>query len=247
MYAFEPYLERYRRESWRAPVFRDMVLDDARRQGSSLTFLDIGCGKGFDGDLPLQESIAAVAGRYIGVEPDAGVEIGPYFTETHRCFFEDAPLQQGSVDVAFAVMVLEHLPAPARFWGKLWEVLKKGGVFWGFTIDARHWFAAVSRALECSGVKDYYLTNVFGTRGAARYENYPVYYRSNTPWTARRQASRFREVACISLSKEHYYLSSYTPPFLQPVLSTVEGWLGRTAPPGGRGGAGLHLVIRAQK
>jgi SAM-dependent methyltransferase len=247
MFIFQPYLDRYRRESWRAPVFRDMILDDVRGLGSGLTLLDIGCGRGFDGDMPLQESIAAVAGRYIGIEPDSAVEVGPYFTETHRCFLEDAPLPPASVDIAFAVMVLEHLPAPARFWRKLWHVLKEGGVFWGFTVDARHWFATVSRALDCSGVKDYYLNHMLGARGLARYENYPVYYRSNTPWRARRHASSFREVNCISLSKGCYDLWSYTPPLLRPALRRVETWLGRRATSGGRGAAGVHFAIRARK
>jgi hypothetical protein len=73
-----------------------------------------GCGHGFDGDEALQRSIAQAAGAYLGIEPDESVMLGPYVTESHRCFFEDAPVQDGSIDVAFAVIVLEHLADPAR-------------------------------------------------------------------------------------------------------------------------------------
>src|SRR4029079_17552323 len=116
------YLERYRNGEWRDRIFRDMIVDDLQPQGKNLTFLDIGCGHGFDGDVPLQESIAHVAGTFLGVEPDASITPGPSLHAVHRCFFEDAPLEPGSVDVAYAIMVLEHLPEPRRFWDKLHEV-----------------------------------------------------------------------------------------------------------------------------
>ena len=67
------YLQRYTNGEWRAHIFRDMILADARvlEQGrGKLSILDIGCGAGFDGDAKLQHSISKVAGRFIGVEPD---------------------------------------------------------------------------------------------------------------------------------------------------------------------------------
>ncbi len=97
-----PYLERYRQGEWRATIFRDLILADAARRPGELTFLDIGCGRGFDDDLPLQQSLAARAGRYIGIEPDAAMAVGAHVSEVHRCLFEDAPIPSGSVDVAFA-------------------------------------------------------------------------------------------------------------------------------------------------
>ncbi len=112
------YIERYRAGEWRDRIFRDMILADASDLGAGLTFLDIGCGDGFDGDVPLQKSIAAAAGRYIGVEPDPEIPVGAYFTEVHRCTFEDAPLRPGSVrHRGFAIMVLEHLLRPGALLG----------------------------------------------------------------------------------------------------------------------------------
>ena len=141
---WEPYIARYRAGEWRDRIFRDMVLADARVLGPEPAILDIGCGQGLDGSLPLQASIADVAGRFIGIEPDPEVALGDHFTETHRCLFEEAAVEPGSIDLAYAVMVLEHLPRPQTFWDKLFELLVDGGVFWGLTVDARHPFSRFS-------------------------------------------------------------------------------------------------------
>ncbi len=79
-----PDLERYRADEWRYCIFRDMILADARRLRPKPTILDIGCGAGFDGDVPLQRLIADVAGCDIGVEADPEILLADYFTETNR-------------------------------------------------------------------------------------------------------------------------------------------------------------------
>jgi SAM-dependent methyltransferase len=218
----------------------DLILEDARRLGRDLTFLEIGCGRGFDGDIPLQESMARAAGRYIGIEPDAAIPIGDYFTETHRCFFEDAELAADSVDVAFAVMVLEHLPQPRQFWDRLWTVLKEGGVFWGLTVDARHWFCRVSRWTERLRIKDIYLNALFGRRGVDRYENYPVYYRTNTPDQIGSYAGKFRSCSFINFSRVGQ-CSYYLPRRLHRLM---DFWERRAI---GKGKPGTLLAIRALK
>jgi 2-polyprenyl-3-methyl-5-hydroxy-6-metoxy-1,4-benzoquinol methylase len=108
--------------------------------------LDIGCGHGFDGDGDLQRSLAEQANRFIGIEPDTQIQPPAYFTEVHPCTFEDAPLAPDSVHAAYSAFVLEHVEQPALFWRKLHGCLAPGGVFWGFTVDARHPFSAVSLA-----------------------------------------------------------------------------------------------------
>ncbi len=200
------YVDRYRRGEWRAPVFRDMVLAEIAEVARQATVLDIGCGRGFDGDVGLQERIAASSGRYVGVEPDSSVAIDPNVHEVHRCLLEDAPLEPGSIDVALAVMVLEHVPEPARFWGKLHKVLRDGGGFWGFTMDARHPFCRLSRRADRLRIKDFYLDLLRGRRGAGQYENYPVHYRCNTyrcntPEQVARDAAAFREREFVSFSR----------------------------------------------
>src|SRR5689334_4267325 len=122
-------IDRYRKGEWRDRIFRDLIFADVRPHGRDKTFLDVGCGDGFDGDMPLQTSIAQVAGRFLGVEPDQGVDPGPNFHAVYRCMLEEAPVAPDSIDVCYAIMVLEHLAEPQRFWDKVLRVLRKGGVF----------------------------------------------------------------------------------------------------------------------
>jgi SAM-dependent methyltransferase len=184
--------------------------------------------------------LARVATRYLGVEPDPEVSPGDHVGELHRCLFEDAPIPAGSVDVAFAVMVLEHLPDPQRFWDKLYTVLASGGVFWGLTLDARHWFCQASLWAERLRVKDAYLSALMGKRGAERYENYPVYYRTNSPRQIARLARRFRACDFINFAREGQ-LEGYLPRVLHPLARRLD----RAAIRGGR--PGTLLAVRAVK
>jgi SAM-dependent methyltransferase len=234
------YAERYRSGESRDWIFFDLILDDVRRMGGSPTLLDIGCGGGFDGDVPLQRRLASAAGRYVGVEPDPAIALGGCFTEAHRLRFEDAPIPSGSVDVAFAVMVLEHLVDPASFWDKLYHVLADGGVFWGFTIDARHWFCRASSWAGRLRVKDLYLNLLLGRRGSGRYENYPAFYRANSPEQIRPHVGRFRDAAFLSLARE-----DQCGPYLPRPLRPIARYLDRRAIRSGR--PGTLLAIRLLK
>jgi SAM-dependent methyltransferase len=235
-----PYRRRYQDGQWRDRIFHDLILAEARALGDRPTIVDIGCGSGLDGDVPLQRSIARAAGRFIGIEPDPTVALGDYFTETHRCRFEAAPLEPGSVHVAYAAMVLEHLSEPQAFWDKLGEVLVPGGVFWGLTLDGRHPFCAASSWLERLGLKDAYLNWRYGRRGVDRYENYPTYYRSNTPEQIGRLAAAFRSCETINFARVGQY-SDYLPRSLRPLAH----WHDRRRIRRGR--PGTILAVRAVK
>src|SRR5438067_623928 len=125
---------RYRQGENRGTIFRDLVLGSLSSIGSDKpTVLDVGCGRGLDGDPNLQESIARSA-RLIGVEPDTSRPAAPCFSQVYPCSLEDVPLPCGSVTVVYAVFVLEHLACPTRFWRKIYDLLVPGGVFWGLTV-----------------------------------------------------------------------------------------------------------------
>ncbi len=238
--AFETALRRYREGVWRDRVLHDLILADARQFGLELKFLDIGCGKGFDTDIPLQESLAAAASNYIGVEPDEEVTPGPHVTEVHRNLFEECEIPPNSIHVAFSVMVLEHVPDPQPFWAKLHEVLVDGGIFWGMTVDARHWFGRVSQWMEELQIKDWYLNRILGNRGTERYENYPTHYRCNTPQDVARYAGQFSSVQCRSFSRPGQ-LNPVLPRFLHSLYRPWEMSNLR------RGKPGTLLLIRAVK
>ena len=220
--AWAPYIARYRSGEWRDRIFLDMVLADARRLGPSPTILDIGCGEGLDGDLPLQRKVAEAAGRFIGIEPDPSVALGDHFTETHRCQFEQAPLAAASIDLAYAVMVLEHLPRPQAFWDNLFEVLVDGGVFWGLTVEARHLFSRLSLWADRLKIKNLYMDLVLGrTAESGRYKNYPTYYRSNTPAQIGCLARAFRSSEVINFSRVGQW-SSYLPRPLRGIANSID-------------------------
>jgi SAM-dependent methyltransferase len=234
-------IERYRAgTSWRDRMVHDLILEDAASIGSELTFLDIGCGKGFDTSIPLQRSLAKSAGKYIGIEPDTSISVGDYITDIYRCAFERADLSPETIHVAFAIMVLEHLSNPGEFWNHLWDVLMPGGVFWALTIDARHWFTYGSLWSERLGIKELYLSWLHGKRGEQRYENYPVYYRCNTPDRVALYAKRFSSVDVFNCSRIDQ-TDGVLPSFLQPISRTLESWSMRCGLPG------TLLLIRAVK
>lgn len=237
---WETFIKRYQGGEWRARIFRDMILDDAARRGQRLTFVDIGCGHGFDGDTPLQQSIAQTAGRYVGIEPDATIQLGDYFAEKHNCFFEHAPIQTAQADVALCIMVLEHLPDPQAFFDKLYDILVPGGVFWALTPDGRHWYSRASVMSEKLHIKDFYLNMLHGRRGTERYENYPAFYRCNTPDDIRRYARKFSQCDCISLARV-----GQCNPYFPRVLHRLSEWHDRRAIQ--RNKPGTILAIRLQK
>ena len=237
---FTPYLKRYRTGEWRAPIFRDAILHDAKMLPHKPTMLDIGCGQGFDTLHDIQTALADASKVYIGVEPDTSIILGDIFTETHHYFFEDAPIEAGSVDIAFSFMVLEHLEHPERFWEKIYEVLRPGGIFWSFTMDGRHYFPTISLFLERIGAKDMYLNALHGKRGEDRYENYPTFYRSNTPKQIQQLAHKFSQCQTWTFGRVGQ-LDYYYPKGLQ--------WIGRTVDRMtlGMGMPGSVIVMRVVK
>jgi SAM-dependent methyltransferase len=236
------YQHRYSQGEWRARIFRDLVLADVKAMCDrpSPVLLDIGCGHGFDNDADLQSSLAAAAGEYIGVEPDPDVTLSPMFTQSHRCMFEDAPILPGSVDVAFAVMVVEHLKTPEAFWGHVHEVLRPGGVFWAFTVDARHWFAKASLLAERINAKGLYFGLVYGRKPEQHYDNYPVHYRSNTPKQIESLTAQFSARDYINFGKIGQ-MDHYLPRIVRPINHAVDRVMVRRGAPGG------NLAIRVVK
>jgi SAM-dependent methyltransferase len=238
--SWEAYQARYRAGGWRAPIFRDMVLADIRAAGAGAAVLDIGCGRGFDGDARLQRSLAEAAGSYLGVEPDTSIVPEDCFAQIYPSILEEAAIPSGSVHVAFAVMVLEHLERPQPFWDKLHDVLAEGGVFWGFTMDGRHRFCRASLLAERLSIKDLYLRFLRGKRGAARYENYSVHYHCNTPAQIGDCARAFRECDFVSFARVGQ-LNYYVPRPLRPVTNCMDRWdLRRNRP-------GSILAVRVAK
>jgi len=234
-------LRRYRGGEPRGVIFRDLVLGSVRTfSPDSVTILDIGCGHGFDGNADLQRSIADRAARFIGVEPDRRIVPPPYFTEVHQCTLEHAVIAPGSVDVAYSTFVLEHVQYPDLFWAQLNKVLRSRGIFWGFTVDARHPFCLASLGLDKLRLKDVYLNCLRGRRGTERYENYPTFYRANSPRQIRHHARMFNTTTFLTVHREGQ-LNYYFPHAVWHFLHWAERVMIKLGLPGSM------LVVKLEK
>jgi len=232
---------RYRAGERRGVIFRDLVVESLRGfDQDEVTALDIGCGHGFDDDVALQRSIANRVHQFVGIEPDTDIPPPPYFTEMHRAPLEASEVTPGSVHVAYATFVLEHLNDPEAFLRKIHECLVPGGVFWAFTVDARHPFTFASKLMERLGLKGVYLNTLRGRRGVERYENYPTVYRINSPRQVRRFSGRFARTECASLLRPGQ-MDYYLPRFARGPAHLLERVAGFLHMPG------AILVVRLSK
>lgn len=207
----------------KAEFFSSLILDElALRPTGLATVLDIGCGGGFHDRPDLQQLIGTKASRFIGVEPDKTAAFIDSFDIIYPSSLEDAPIEPNSVDVAYAVMVLEHVTDPKHFFAKVEQVLAPGGVFFGFTVDANHWFRKASVGMENLGVKEAYLDLIRGKRGEnTRYENFPTAYLCNTDKQLKHLLEPRFKVSTLSLHKIGQ-LDYYFPSFLRPFSRLVD-------------------------
>jgi SAM-dependent methyltransferase len=221
---WEAYQQRYAAQEARARICHDLLIAELKQRGADCTVLDIGAGVGFDCEPELQQSIAQHCDRFIGVEPDPAIPAPEYFDAWHATTLEEATaIPAGSVDVAYAYMVLEHLAEPQRFFGRLRALLAERGVFWAFTINRHSLFATISQAMERLRLKDLYLDRLDGARGAERYLNYPTFYRANCRRDLERAAVGFAAMDLIPLWKAGQ-LDYYLPRLLRPPFRALD-WL----------------------
>ena len=241
LYDWTEFQERYAAGEWRTPIFADMIWRDIRAQSpNSLTLLDIGCGAGFDDEERFQHEFADACKRMIGVEPDPAVPVAKCFDDVHRTLLEDARLPDESVDVAWSVMVLEHVAQPEKFFAEVHRVLRPGGVFWAFTVDSRHYFVKLTRLLSLLRLKELYLQRLHGEGGTEPFRHYPTVYRCNSPATVRRVAKSFTRMEFGNLMRVGQ-LDYYLPAAVRPVFHGID----RMLVAGGRPGA--LLTIRLTK
>jgi SAM-dependent methyltransferase len=242
--AWKHWLARLDTPEWRTPIFFEIVsteINAHRRAATRPTVLDIGCGLGFDGEVRFQEALAAQAGRFIGIEPDPAIDPPQVFSEVHRTTLENAPIAPGSVDVAYAVMVMEHVAEPASFWSRLYDVLAPGGVFVAFSVNGAHWFAPLTRLMTFTKLKPIYLNLIHGERGTERYVDYPVYYRTNTARQIKRVARHFRTVETIRFGGRAGNVAFYAPTRLRPAVRAFDKLAYRLF------GQAINIIIRAER
>lgn len=228
-------------DAWRTPVFSALILEDLGRMARPLVTLEIGCGLSFDGDQRIQRELAAAADLCIGVEPDGTVEPQPVFGQVFGTTLENADIEPGSVDLAYSVMVMEHVDNPRTFMEAIHTVLKPGGVYWGFTIDRRHWYSHIADLLSKTGLKSAYLDWLYGRQSQGeRYLDYPTAYKLNAPGDFKPFEALFSDISVWNTGATDS-VALYAPQPLRRAVRAVENW--RV----GRGGARSELAVRLVK
>jgi SAM-dependent methyltransferase len=237
---FESQVKQSYKTIGKAEFFYEIVKSEILSRGDKKPVtLDIGCGGGFHHRDDLQASLGGMSSKFIGVEPDPEAKIIDKFSSVHHCSLEDAPITPGSIDVAYSVMVMEHVTHPTAFFERLHTLLADGGVYLAFTVDARHWFSKVSTAMESTGVKDFYLNKLKGKRGSERYENFPTAYLCNTPRQLEKLGGDKFSINTVSLHKlgqMEYYLPK--------ILHSASRGLDRLTMSLNAPGSGLLIVAR---
>lgn len=142
--------------------------------------LDLGAGAGIIEQLRFRGAVAEV----VGVDPDERVLQNPHLDRAAVGVGEDLPLEDGSVDLAFANNVLEHLADPSCVLAEIERVLKPGGRFVAKTPNRTHYVPLLS-ALTPHRFHQWYN----GLRGLDAEDIYPTHYRANAASAVRRIAS----------------------------------------------------------
>lgn len=98
-------------------------------------WLDVGCGRHlFPSNTPLAAELTRVAGRLVGVDPDANVAENPFVHEAVRGFVADLPKEQAFHLVTLR-MVAEHVERPDELVADLAARTAPGGFVLIYTVN----------------------------------------------------------------------------------------------------------------
>ena len=173
-------------------AFAQLLLEAPQLKGR---VLDIGCG----GNLPdALTSLRGKCGELDGVDPDPAIADHPLLARRWEGSLESSDIPAATYDLAYAYNVLEHVADPATFLAAVCRVLKPGGVFYALTPNSVHPFAVLSRSIEIIGLKGYARAKLgVAENGRMRVNDYPAYYRCNSPTSIRRgmRGTGFKQAA----------------------------------------------------
>lgn len=169
----------------RVNLFVGVVLGEIAKRARPVRALDIGCGHGIALDRAATGRIRAAVDELWGIEPDPGVSQPEAITHFEHATMETSKVPAGSIDVAYSCLVMEHVVDPVPFMRAIARCLKPGGVYIGMTINARHYFARITRTIRALRADEAILRLVRGKQNVEEY-HYPVAYKLNSERTISR-------------------------------------------------------------
>lgn len=103
--------------------------------------VEVGAGAGLCKHV---QKIKESAAKLIGVDPSRNIFKNPYVDEKIVSYFEEAPIDDDSVDVIYSIYVMEHIAKPEIFFNKVYKTLRKGGKMFFITPNKCHYFVLFS-------------------------------------------------------------------------------------------------------
>jgi SAM-dependent methyltransferase len=190
-------------------VFRRAV--EAECDASTVA-LDVGAGRGAPPAIDLRGRVR----RVIGIDVAPEIEQNPNLDDWHVSSVDHLPfLGSGTVDVAFARYVAEHLANPPEALGELRRVLRPGGRLLFITPNRRHYVPALAARL---GTGMHRTLNAL--RGRPPEDTFETCYRLNTPEVidSLGRAAGFSRVEVCAFESQPNYLTFHPGAFAAGVL-----------------------------
>lgn len=193
--------------------YRDVPMKDALLNNEltellqdSTWLLDAGCGS----EMTYVNQWVSRVSFAVGAEIDHNLrKTGD--AAAVRATLEALPFTDGRFDVIVSREVCEHLPEPVRAFAEFKRVLKPGGRIVIVTPNKYEYFSVISRIMPTT-LKRLFLSRVFGEDA---YDNFPTYYRVNTPGAVRKtaRAAGLQVEKLVPIRHYPYYLMFSTTLF----------------------------------
>lgn len=148
------------------------------------TVLDVGCGRGKQSDDPVAvrrelKTLAGAAQRLIGLDVDPDAKRNPFLDEFHQIRDgEGWPIPDGTIDLALADYVLEHVEDTPLFFRELARVVRPGGHVCIRTTNKLSYFALAARLVP-NRAHSHVIQRVY-TRPRGQEDVFPTRYQCNT-------------------------------------------------------------------
>jgi len=154
---------------------------------NGVSICDIGGGGHF---LDFPSRLRPMAGRMVGVDPDPGVLVRPWYDDAHQALVEQwAPTTTERFEIVMAVYVVEHVDHPLDFLRAARSLLRPSGSLFGITPNLWHYFGLVSALSMRLGFEDWLLHRV-RDRALIEAYHFPVQYRLNSLRRLTNEATR---------------------------------------------------------